>query len=524
MDDSKSKHNLVDLKQKIAKNQQKSQVLQDQKKEEALQIPPGAITNFVSMPTEKGEKHLPVPINQIVESIKNVENLIKIGDTFYLKNDGKILPLLEFDDLFSALQELGKFVFFKTSMGFTSKKEVFSALLRKAPDYTRISANPNFPKDQNIYYDCDDIEPLSTGALDELVAFFYPKTGYDKALIKALFVTPGWSNSTGKKPLFIIQSDPEMCGEKVNVGKTTLAKLVSRLYGGYIDLKPAMSEEKTAQAIVKLAHKQIILYDNVKTTAWSSALLEAMVTAENIQGHLMYRGAVSIPNHFTYIVTVNDPSVSTDLASRAVPISLAKPPSQDAAWQYHVENFVDENRVKLLQDIGHIILSENVRKDPATRFPIWEEVVLNKLIKEDVKAHIKAAQSQVNFENDTGWQDHLIDQMNEYTVGYQRIERMVEAFDPEELNWWFSSNILQRMYQEFAGLKNSRMGKHLASRVKAEMMKLTGWKVEEFRPYINNVKQPRGYLLTKTGAVGAQKFYAPFDIPNIDRQLRVFRG
>lgn len=520
MDDSQGKQNLVDLKSKIAENQQKAKASQDLRKAESLIIPPSAIINFVSLPTESGEKQLPRPLNNIVDNIREIKDVIKISDTYYLKKPEKIQALPDYEDLFSALQEAGKFVFFKTAMGFTSKKEVYSALLRRDADFDRLSSNPSYPKDGRIYYDCEYIEPLETGAVDELVAFFYPKTDYDKALIKALIVTPAWSQGAGKKPLFIIQSDPEIEGEKVNVGKTTLARIVSTLYGGSIDLKPGMSEEKSAQAMVKLADKQVVIYDNVKTTAWSSAQLEAMVTANTIQGHALYKGAVIIPNDFTYIVTVNDPSVSPDLASRAVPISLCKPPIQDATWQYNVEKFLQENRTRLFQDIGHIISREHVQKEPATRFPVWEEVVLNKLINEDLKSHIKLAQQQVNFESETGWQDFLIDQLSEYSVGYLHIEKLSDRYNPDELNWFISSSIVQRLYLQFAGTKNARMGTGLARKVKSEMKRLTNWNVQDTRVRVDKGAQMRGYLLTVIGKQSPQKYYSPIDIPDRERCLK----
>lgn len=520
MDDSQGKQNLVDLKSKIAKNQQKAKAAQELQKAESGSIPPSAIINFVSMPTENGEKHLPRPFNEIVDSIRNIDDVIKISKTYYLKKEGRIQPLLECDDLFSALQETGKFIFFKMSMGFASKKEVFSALLRRDADFERLSSNPSYPKDEKVYYDCEYIEPEETGAIDELVAFFNPKTDYDKALIKALIVTPAWSQGAGKKPLFIIQSDPDIEGEKVNVGKTTLAKIVATLYGGSIDLKPAMNEDKTSQAMVKLADKQVVIYDNVKTTAWSSAQLEAMITSDYIQGHMLYRGAVIIPNDFTYIVTVNDPSVSPDLASRAVPISLCKPPVQDALWVHNVEKFLEENRTRLFQDIGHIISREKIQKAPATRFPVWEEVVLNKLINKDLNHHIKSAQQQLNVESDTGWQDFLLDQLSEYSVGYLHLEKVMDRYNPEELNWFISSSIVQRLYLQFSGTKNARMGTALARKVKAEMKRLTNWNVHDTRVRVDKGAQMRGYLMTGIGKQSPQTYYSPIDVPDRERCLK----
>lgn len=513
-----SNGNLVDLQRKIAEKQAANI-------QESLQVPPNAIANYVSLPTEKGEKFIPIPLNDIVANIRNVEDIIKISETYYLKKDGKILALNEFDDLFSALQELGKYCFFKASAGFASKKEVFSSLLRKDSDFTRISENPSYPKCDATYYDCEYIEPENTGAVDELVAFFHPKTDYDKALIKALIVTPAWSHGDGRKPIFLIQSDPDIEGEKVNVGKTTLAHIVSRLYNGHIDLKTKTDADHVARQMVRMRHKKVVIYDNVKTTSWSNDALESMITATSIQGHLMYVGAVEIPNHFTYIITVNDPSISPDLASRAVPISLSKPPEQRARWQHEIAEFLDKNQKRLFADIGYIINSENnseIQKDPATRFPVWEEVVLNKLIDQDVSCHIKSAQMQVNFENDTGWQDFLMDQMNEYSVGYLHLEKLSEKYNPEELNWFISSSILQKLYIEFSGSKNTRLGTGLTRRIKAEMKRLTYWQVADTRVRTDKNVQMRGYLLTVTGRQSPQKYYSPFDVPDRNTALKTF--
>lgn len=517
--------NLVEIREKLAANQKKTRDKQKEITQESSQLPPNAIANYVSLITEKGEKCIPIPLNDIVASIRIIPEIIKIAGMFYLKKDGKIQQLKEADDLFSALQELGKYVFFKQSVGFATKAEIFSCLTRQTDDYDGICKISTYPKNPRIYYDCEYIEPENTGAVDEFVGFFVPKTDYDKALIKAMLCSGAWSKGAGKKPIFLIQADQEIKNdhEKKNIGKSTLAHKIGKIFGGYVELNTGMDSDVVMRKLVRMADKRIALYDNVKTIGWSSEVLESQITAPTVQGHQMYVGHVEIENHFCYVVTVNDPAVSSDLASRSVPIIMTKPASQDVEWEDKIEAYITENRRRLFADIGYYIEQESENKKPATRFPVWERAILNIFVgQNDLTSHIKIAQTAINFELNTGFEDHLEQVLSEYAPGYMSTSYENEEWSPEDVNWWIPTNIIAKIYLEFSGNKNGRMGRYLAGRIKSELSKFTKWSVSDYRPRIKGVKQPRGYLLTKTSGTPQPRVYAPYNLPVHDRLLRSF--
>ena len=76
---------------------------------------------------------------------------------------------------------------------------------------------------------------------------------------------------------------------------------------------------------------RLVLLDNIKALKFSSADIESMVTAPTIDGHVLHVGHGSRPNYLTYALTANEPMLSTDLASRAIPIEV-RPSRKSAAW------------------------------------------------------------------------------------------------------------------------------------------------------------------------------------------------
>ena len=112
--------------------------------------------------------------------------------------------------------------------------------------------------------------------------------------------------------------------------------------------------------------------------------------------------------------------------------------------------------------------------------------------------------------------------MAEYYVGYLHLEKLSERYNPEELNWFISSSILQRLYLQFTGAKNSRMGSSLARRVKTEMSRLTYWQSIDTRVRLDKGAQMRGYLLTGIGKQSPQVYYSPIDVPDRERALKTF--
>lgn len=483
MDEVKSNDKIISFQEKKASREEKKTSLDEK-----------TITNFIAISDGKNNELIPIHILDILEKLEQVKDVIKINGILYGKNNNG-LHLLKHDiDLFSHVQQIGYSVAFKNFTGSASRKEVFSALTRNEDKFKSIAITPTYPIEKGVYYDCPQIEPQITGALDELLKFFKPLDEHSKALLKALFITPAWGDGDGQRPIFVIQSDPNYKGNKQGFGKSTVPKLLARLYKkDPIHLSARMDELAAQRRIAMHKESRIILFDNVKAQNWSSEFVEMMVTAKSFMGHLMWVGDIRIRNHFTTIVTVNDPSVSADMASRAVPIYLSHPEKKDPNWEPSVEKFIDEHSDEIMADILHTIASEPKTEDSSIRFPQWERAILNKCTNDlDVKTYIKSGQSEINSEKNNWWEEPFIQELSRYASHSER-DYFKKIQDVRNVSWWIASSVVQALYLKHSNTK-SAVGPALGKKIKSEFAKFESWHIEDGKNSWGRGTELRGYF------------------------------
>jgi len=173
--------------------------------------------------------------------------------------------------------------------------------------------------------------------------------------------------------------------------------------------------------------------------------------------------------------------------------------------------------------VAYVLLQDPVERPEATRFPVWEAEVLNKLSDLDFKDLLAERRAAMEFENQKGFEEYLETILGQYK--YLSHNPLSAELDVTTLNFWISNDVLCAMYRSFSNLKT--MGYNpLCKRVKAELDKFVTWfdntSIGE-RPYIAGIRQGRGYFLKSTRSKN-QKYYAirefPQKLQNVEVILR----
>jgi hypothetical protein len=254
---------------------------------------------------------------------------------------------------------------------------VFHAYLRQTAEcHEAVEMLPHYPPLRGHYY----LHPEPAGGdgstLNELLGRFCPATPTDFDLIHAAFLTPFWGGPAGARPAFLIESDGDDEGGR-GTGKTTLAKAVAHLAGGHFDARPTEDYGRLVGRLLtpNALTRRVALLDNVKTLRFSWADLEGLITSDTINGHRLYAGDASRPNHLTWFLTLNHASLSKDLAQRCVIIHV-KRPRYDAEWWAETEKFMDDNRWALVGDILAQLGGPKKELGKYSRWAAWEKGVL----------------------------------------------------------------------------------------------------------------------------------------------------
>ena len=144
------------------------------------------------------------------------------------------------------------------------------------------------------------------------------------------------------------------------------------------------------------------LLDNVKTTRFSWAELESLITSPVINGRRLYVGDASRPNYFTWCITLNGASLSTDMAQRTVEVRLA-PPEYRKNWDREVAQFIDSNRQAILADVVAVLRRPRKRVTKFSRWATWEGDVLSRLENpDDLVDLILERRSECDVEQEEG--------------------------------------------------------------------------------------------------------------------------
>mgnify|MGYP006908261208 CR=1 FL=1 len=297
--------------------------------------------------------------------------------------------------------------------------QVFAELRRTAQAYEAVEVLPHEPLMQDHYYACEIPEPGDGTALRGLVDRYAPETDIDGDLISAMFVTPTWGGPCGARPAFLIQSDHGR-----GSGKSKLASHVGYLHGGAIELS---SNEDAAVLKQRLLSpegltKRIASLDNVKSMRFSWAELEALITAPVVSGKRLYVGESRRPNNLTFVITMNGPSLSKDIAQRCVIVKLARP-KHSATGEEETRAYIDKHRRAIIADCIVVLKSPRSPLAKYSRWGAWEHDVLSRLPEpSDAQQVILERQAIADADDDEAGliQDYFRGQLLEYAYDADR--------------------------------------------------------------------------------------------------------
>ncbi|MCH8970065.1 MAG: hypothetical protein IIA66_13230 [Planctomycetes bacterium] len=261
------------------------------------------------------------------------------------------------------------------AIGCITKGELFAELRRKGKDYRAVELHPRVPSLSNVYCTYPTPEPGDGTALRELLDCFSPATPIDRDLIQAAFMTGMWGGPSGSRPAFVFTSD---LGR--GKGKTTVAQMVGRLFGGTIDFstKDSINDIKERLLSSEASVKRIALIDNIKSLRFSWGDLEGLITSDEINGRKMYVGDASRPNTMTWFLTLNGASLSTDMAQRSILVKV-KNPKRTATWEEDTRRFIEDRRDQIIADLVGCLRAEQYELPRYSRWATWDRGVLSRL-------------------------------------------------------------------------------------------------------------------------------------------------
>jgi hypothetical protein len=350
-----------------------------------------------------GERTVAIPAKNILEEIvKHTQGFPKtINSKLVVKSKQNELRYLgNKTEFFGWLFELFNVVW---SRGTGIQKDEFFAFAVANADYFEASSVlPHFPPLQEVLYVHQTVSSGDGNKLNELVNRFQPATHEDHQLIKALVLTMFWGGGPGHRPAWLVTTSDKSANQGRGYGKTALVDLLGILCGGLIKFDQGISIEKLNNRLVNRAREEksprIIFVDNLKTYCLSNSDFESLVTAQQIDGHKLWKGGGSITNYFSLMMTMNSPCMSKDFAQRVISIELGKP-THNGSWFEDTKKFIEDNRWDIIADIKACLegSSNSLPPEGCTRWGSWEKSVLSKIdAPEAVRELIKTRQCSLD--------------------------------------------------------------------------------------------------------------------------------
>ncbi len=345
---------------------------------------PQSITNADTEHTEdeKGNeirRTVPLEMGEIVSRVFAATGgwPKRVGDSLFIHDKAlnEVRWLKSTPSLFGWLGHLCGVIPWYRTVGCHTKEEAYQQITAAAETFVNVETMPHEPPIPGHYYACDEL-PAATGEhITTLIGRFAPATPVDRWLLLAMFATAFWGGRGGSRPMFVITSDSGR-----GAGKTKLSDILSHLAGGCIELSANEDAGIMRQRLLSPGgkNKRIARLDNVKSLKFSWADLESLITVPMISGKEMYVGEGSRPNNLTWIVTLNGPSLSTDIAQRAVIIKLDKP-NRNPRWEEETLAYVDAHRPQIIADLIACLALSQQPVDCQTRWAAWEGGVLSRL-------------------------------------------------------------------------------------------------------------------------------------------------
>lgn len=285
----------------------------------------------------------------------------------------------------------------KNGDGYVTKAELFSQLAFVALKYAAVESTPHEPRIDSVYYRSSFPEPGDGTHLERLLDCFRPATPTDRLLLKAALMTLFWGGPPGMRPVFTITSD-----DGRGVGKSKTADVLCHVAGGYLDVDAGCDIDSLKHRLLSpegLA-KRAAMLDNVKSTKFSWAELEKLVTANAISGKQMYVGEAQRPNYMTWFITLNGVALGEDMAQRSVIIKV-KRGANSGTWYEDTIRFIDEHRAQIIGDVIAALRAERNFLRSHSRWAAWENDVLARLPDPDaVQRLIRERQNEANCELD----------------------------------------------------------------------------------------------------------------------------
>lgn len=344
-------------------------------------------------------KPLVVPVNDIKNRLQTITEgwPRRVGGMLFVANghhmeEGDLpgreawRPLKNTQELFAWMHEVSRPRWFEGGcvdpdtneyLDPATKSEFFSSCgATLMPNYETVETLPHYPKCPDAHY-CECPLPKSDGsAMKEFLDHMNPATEEDRCLIQALMLTLGWGGEPGHRPAFVFTSD-----WGTGAGKTRTATFIVNIWGGAPTVGEFEEWETVRSRLLSdsALKQRALIIDNIRGKMARSGI-ESMITGNTIDGKKMYYGQFARPNYITMIMTANTPSLSKDLAERAIVIGIGEPKHANSAdFEEWASDFMKNRRAALISDVIEQLRNGpvcNVDKNRRDRWGTWIDGVL----------------------------------------------------------------------------------------------------------------------------------------------------
>jgi hypothetical protein len=247
--------------------------------------------------------------------------------------------------------------------------------------FEAIGLYPHEPPIPGYYYHHSPVIGGNGEALRGLLSQLKPATTEDEELVRTLLLTLIWGGPAGSRPAFLISAEEDAPHAGRGAGKTKLAEKLASLVGGVVKVSPSQDFAKWRDSFVSAqfaggtTSSRVVLIDNLKTLKFTNEDIESLITSQTIDGHLLYHGLASVPNHLTIIITGNAPSLGKDLSQRVIPIQI-KAGDFDPQWETNLDNYIEANRWAIIGDLIAELSCEPQQMTDCLRWATWCGAVL----------------------------------------------------------------------------------------------------------------------------------------------------
>lgn len=261
-----------------------------------------------------------------------------------------------------------------------TKEDLLSHIQATAPQFRSVEIFPHYPPVEGVFYlpwELPSFESLPVPSpLNILIGRLNADAEIDRSLLHALMLTLAWGGPPGARPAFVISSPHPGKGQ----GKSQTAGQLAEIFGGPVIVSAFEDADRIRSRLLSddAVVKRSVLYDNAKGKI-HGADVEQRITAKIIDGHKMYHGQATRLNLLTNIFTGNSPSLSQDLADRAVPISIGRQKRTDfVSW---AGVFIPQHRAEIISELLHDLAAPpacSIEKDNRDRWSAWQDAILTR--------------------------------------------------------------------------------------------------------------------------------------------------